>query len=155
MRLTDVLKPECIKVPLLNTERRAAIFELADLLAQHNGIEDLDALREAIWAREQTRTTGIGGGIAVPHGKTDGVDQLCMAIGRTSEPIDFGSVDRKPVELIILLASPSDQTGPHVTVLSKISQLLIDVVVRDQIKKCTTGQEVYDYIEELESRAVV
>ena len=155
MRLTDVLKPECIKVPLQHTQRREAIFELADLLAEHNGIEELDTLRDAIWAREQTRTTGIGGGIAVPHGKTDGVTQLCMAIGRTSEPIDFGSVDRKPVELIILLASPIDQTGPHVTALSKISQMLIDVVVRERIKRCTTGQEIYDFIEELESRAVV
>ena len=155
MRLTDVLKPECIKVPLSSADRQEAIFELAEVLAAPNGIDDLDGLKEAIWAREQTRTTGIGGGIAVPHGKTDGVSHLCMAIGRTPEPIDFGSIDRKPVELIILLASPADQTGPHVTVLSKISQMLIDVVVRERIKRCESGQEVYDFIAQLEERAVV
>ncbi|MEM1026992.1 MAG: PTS sugar transporter subunit IIA [Planctomycetota bacterium] len=155
MRLTDILQPDCIRVPLTPSTKQGAIFELADLLVDKTGIEDADELKAAIWKRETTRTTGIGGGIAVPHGKTDGVDRLRMAIGRTSEPIDFGSIDRKPVELIILLASPIDQTGPHITALSKISQMLIDVVVREQMKKCATGDEMYALIEELESRAAV
>ncbi|MEM1098967.1 MAG: PTS sugar transporter subunit IIA [Planctomycetota bacterium] len=155
MRLTDILQPDCIRVPLTPTDKQGAIFELADLLVEKTGVEDADELKAAIWKRETTRTTGIGGGIAVPHGKTDGVDRLRMAIGRTAEPIDFGSIDRKPVELIILLASPIDQTGPHITALSKISQMLIDVVVREQMKKCATGEEMYALIEELESRAAV
>ncbi len=155
MKLTDILQPDCIKVPLEAPDKQGAIFELADLLCEHTDIEDPQALKEAIWKRESTRTTGIGGGIAVPHGKTDGVDKLRMAIGRTSTPIDFGAIDRKPVELIILLASPADQTGPHITALSKISQMLIDVVVREQMKKCTTGQQVYEMIQQLESRAIV
>lgn len=155
MRLTDILQPDCIKVPLVSPDKQGAIFELADLLIAHTDIEDADALKAAIWKRESTRTTGIGGGIAVPHGKTDGVDTLRMAMGRTATPIEFGSIDRKPVELIILLASPLDQTGPHITALSKISQMLIDVVVREQMKKCQTGQEMYDLICQLESRAAV
>lgn len=155
MRLTDILQPECIKVPITSPEKQGAIYELADLLVEHTDIEDGDGLKDAIWKRETTRTTGIGGGIAVPHGKTDGVDTLRMAMGRTAEPIEFGSIDRKPVELIILLASPIDQTGPHITALSKISQMLIDVVVREQMKKCQTGQEMYELIQDLESRAAV
>ena len=111
MRLTDILQPDCICVPLAHNDKQSAIFELAELLVSKTDIDDVDELKEAIWKRETTRTTGIGGGIAVPHGKTDGVDTLRMAIGRTAEPIDFGSIDRKPVELIILLASPLDQTG--------------------------------------------
>ncbi len=155
MRLTDILQPDCICVPLAHNDKQSAIFELAELLVSKTDIDDVDELKEAIWKRETTRTTGIGGGIAVPHGKTDGVDTLRMAIGRTAEPIDFGSIDRKPVELIILLASPLDQTGPHITALSKISQMLIDVVVREQMKKCETGQAMYDLIKQLESRAAV
>ena len=151
MKLTSLLTPECIRIPLQSTDKKGAIFELADLLVEQTDVEDPEDLKAAIWKRETTRTTGIGGGIAVPHGKTDGVDSLRMAIGRTREPLDFGSIDGKPVELIILLASPIDQTGPHITALSKISQILIDVAVRGQMKACTNGQEMYDLIKQLES----
>lgn len=151
MKLTSLLTPECIRIPLLSTDKQEAIFELADLLVEQTDVEDPDELKAAIWKRETTRTTGIGGGIAVPHGKTDGVDSLRMAIGRTREPLNFGSIDGKPVELIILLASPIDQTGPHITALSKISQMLIDVAVRSKMKECKTGQEMHDLIRELES----
>ncbi len=151
MKLTSLLTPACIRIPLASTDKKEAIFELADLLVEQTDVEDPEELKAAIWKRETTRTTGIGGGIAVPHGKTDGVDSLRMAIGRTKEPMDFGSIDGKPVELIILLASPIDQTGPHITALSKISQMLIDVAVRGQMKACTTGEEMYELIKQLEA----
>ena len=151
MKLTSLLTPACIRIPLASADKKEAIFELADLLVEQTDVEDPEELKAAIWKRETTRTTGIGGGIAVPHGKTDGVDSLRMAIGRTREPMDFGSIDGKPVELIILLASPIDQTGPHITALSKISQMLIDVAVRGQMKACTTGEEMYELIKQLEA----
>ena len=151
MKLTSLLTPECIRIPLQSSDKQGAIFELADLLVEQTDVEDPEDLKAAIWKRETTRTTGIGGGIAVPHGKTDGVDSLRMAIGRAREPLDFGSIDGKPVELIILLASPIDQTGPHITALSKISQILIDVAVRSEMKRCESGEQMYELIKRLES----
>ena len=68
MRLIDILQPECIKVPLVSTSKQDAIFELVDLLAQQAGGVDVQELKDAVWQREQTRTTGIGHGIAIPHG---------------------------------------------------------------------------------------
>lgn len=152
MKLTEILKPQCIKVPVVATDKQAAIFELADLLIAETAIADGEVFKDAIWKRESTRTTGIGGGVAVPHGKTQGIDQLRMAIGRTAQPLEFGSIDKQPVELIILLGSPLDQTGPHIEALSRISRMLIDPDVRDKMKTLATGQEVYDLIGELEAK---
>ena len=152
MRLSDILQPDCVVVPLEAGEKRAAIFALADVLIAHAGIADGEAFKEAIWKRETTRTTGIGGGVAVPHGKTPGIDKLHMAIGRTAAPVEFNAIDRKPVELIILLGSPPDQTGAHIEALSRISRLLIDPDTRDQLKSLPDAKAVYKLILELESK---
>ncbi|NBC10315.1 MAG: PTS transporter subunit EIIA [Planctomycetes bacterium] len=157
MRLTDILQPDCIKVPLASHDKQAAIFELADLLCEHTPIEDPDELKDAIWQREMTRTTGIGHGIAIPHGKCDGVDKLRMAIGVIGsgvEGIDFGSIDKKPVDLIILLASPTDQTGPHIQALAKISRMLTDAVIRRNLKDAPDAQTLYDLISQHEKVTV-
>jgi len=150
MRLTDILQPDCVIVPLTCDDKQTAIFTLADRLVANTDITDGEALKQAVWQRETTRTTGIGGGVAVPHGKTAGVPSLHMAIGRTAEPLEFGSIDRAPVELIILLASPVDQTGPHVEALSRISRMLIDEAVRDRLKALETPEEMYATIASLD-----
>lgn len=154
MLLTDILQPDCLIVPLEADDKQSAIFQLADLLCEKTGIQDAEALKEAIWKRETVRTTGIGGGVAVPHGKTDKVPGLKMAIGRTAAPIEFGAIDRNPVELIILLASPVDQTGPHIEALSRISRMLIDEDARNKIKLLTTAEAVYDMIKQIETPVV-
>ena len=150
MRLTDILQPDCVIVPLACDDKQSAIFALADRLVQNTDIADGEALRQAVWQRETTRTTGIGGGVAVPHGKTPGVSTLRMAIGRTAEPLEFGAIDRAPVELIILLASPVDQTGPHVEALSRISRMLIDEDVRARLKSLPDPESLYAAIVELD-----
>ncbi|MEM1109299.1 MAG: PTS sugar transporter subunit IIA [Planctomycetota bacterium] len=151
MLLTDILQPDCVMVPLVADDKQSAIFQLADRLVEKTDIADAEALKEAIWKRETVRTTGIGGGVAVPHGKTDGVPSLHMAIGRTAQPLEFGAIDRNPVELIILLASPHDQTGPHIEALSRISRMLIDADARDKMKSLETPEAVYAMIKEVET----
>ena len=151
MRLTEILQPDCVVVPLEADDKQTAIFQLADILAAHTGIEKPDLLKEAIWKRETVRTTGIGGGVAVPHGKTEHIQSLRMAIGRTAKPLEFGAIDRNPVELIILLASPIDQTGPHIEALSRISRMLIDPDVRESLKKLPDPESLYGKIKSLES----
>ncbi len=151
MLLTDILQPDCLIVPLRADDKQAAIFQLADLLCEKTGIADPAALKEAIWKRETVRTTGIGGGVAVPHGKTEQVPKLKMAIGRTAAPLEFGAIDRHPVELIILLASPVDQTGPHIEALSRISRMLIDPDIRDQLKALPDPESLYERIKQIES----
>ena len=153
MRLMDILQPDCVKVPLAAGDKRGAIFELADLLAGRTPIADADALKQAVWNRETTRTTGIGHGIAIPHGKTRGVDRLRLAVGRTAAPLEFGAIDRKPVELIFLLASPADQTGPHIQALGRLSRMLIDEDFRQSLKEAPTGEAMFALIEGAEAEA--
>ena len=146
MRLSDILNPACIKVPLGADSKQSALFELVDLLGETGLVTETAQLKDAVWQREQTRTTGIGHGIGIPHGKTDCLHNLHMAIGIPSTPIDFGSIDGKPVELIILLASPADQTGPHIQALAKISRMLTDDAFRDAVKQAESGQTLYDML---------
>lgn len=143
MRLTDILSPDCLRVPLVSTDKQAALFELVDLLAQTGTVSNVQQLKDAVWQREQTRTTGIGHGIGIPHGKTDCLDALNMAIGITPQPIEFGAIDGKPVELIILLASPADQTGPHIQALAKISRMLTDDGFREAVKRAQNAEHLY------------
>lgn len=146
MRLTDVLKPANIKVPLESTTKAAAIGELVSLLAASGEISDAKQVLDAVLDREATRTTGIGNGLAIPHGKCNGAAHLSMAIGRPATPIDFQSIDGRPVNLIWLLTSPPDKTGPHIHALARISRLMTIDKFRVSLAQAKTPQEVYDAI---------
>lgn len=146
MRLNDILKPENIKLPLAATDKQTAIEELIGLLESTGEIDDPDRVRQAVLEREATRTTGIGDGLAIPHGKTDGVSHLVMAVGRTSTPIDFQAIDGKPVSLIWLLSSPPDKTGPHITALARISKIMADPAIRKKLLHAASAREIYTII---------
>lgn len=154
MRLSEILTLDCIKVPLDATDKQGAIFELVDLLAEKAGVRNPDELKQAVWQREQMRTTGIGCGVAIPHGKSTGCDTLRMAIGKTSTPLEFGAIDGRPVGLIILLASPPDQTGPHIQALAAISRILTDEDFRAALKNATSSEEIQRLIANREAKAL-
>ncbi len=153
MRLTDILQPECVKVPVVAADKRGAIFELADLLVDHTGIRDREGFKNAVWKREAIRTTGIGHGIAIPHGKTAGVDRVRLAVGRTVEPLDFEAIDKKPVSLIFLLASPDDHNGPHIQALGRISRMLFDEALRQSMLRADSGDALLEMIQQYERNA--
>ncbi len=144
MTLTKILQPNCVRVPLECKDKKTAITELVDLLDANGLLLDKETVLKAVLAREQARSTGIGSGIAVPHGKCDAVRELVMAVGIAGEPIDFDSVDGKPVTIVILLASPANQTGPHIQALAKISKLLLDEEFKQKLEKATSSKEVYE-----------
>ena len=151
MILTQILQPACVKVPLESKDKESAILELVDLLNDNGLLLDRDAALEAILKREQTRSTGIGSGIAIPHGKCKAVKELVMAIGTAGKPIDFASVDGKPVKIVILLVSPSDQTGPHIQALACISRLMLDEEFKQGLEKATSAEEVYELLNNKEN----
>jgi fructose-specific phosphotransferase system IIA component len=151
MRLTEILKPANIRVPLAAATKADAISELVNLLAANGEIKDAKKILDAVMEREATRTTGIGNGLAIPHGKADGVTNLVMAIGKASTPIDFQSIDGRPVTLIWLLSSPRDMTGPHIHALARISRLMTIDKFRATLAKATTPDEVYQAIVAQES----
>ena len=146
MRLTDILKPENIKVPLAATTKNDAIAELVNLLATNGQVTDPKKVLESVLERETTRTTGIGNGLAIPHGKCAGTTDLVMAIGKPAQPIDFQSIDGRPVSVIWMLTSPPDKTGPHIHALARISRLMTIDKFQQALRAAKTSQEVYDAI---------
>jgi fructose-specific phosphotransferase system IIA component len=152
MILTQILQPTCVKVPLEGKDKNAVITELVDLLNQNGLIQDRQAVLDAVFTRERTRSTGIGSGIAIPHGKCSAVRELVMALGIASDPIDFDSVDKKPVSLVILLVSPVDQTGPHIQALARISRLMLDEDFKRALESAPSAKAAYDLMSERESK---
>jgi len=151
MNLLDIITPECVCSPLTATDKKGVIDELVDLLAAAGKVTDPGSLKDAVWTREQTRTTGIGHGLAIPHGKCAGMTDLAMAIGRPAAPMDFEAIDKQPVRLIVLLASPPDRTSDHIQALARISRLMTMESFREEIYAAETGEAIYGLLKDQES----
>lgn len=146
MRLSEMLKPQNVKLDLQAKTKTDAIRELVDLLAANGDLSDPKKVLDAVLEREATRTTGIGNGLAIPHGKCTGTDHLVMAVGKATTPVDFQAIDGRPVTWIWLLSSPPDKTGPHIHALARISRLMTIDKFRQGLAQAKTPQEVYDII---------
>jgi fructose-specific phosphotransferase system IIA component len=146
------LQPDCVKVPVESQEKEAVITELVDLLNANGLLLDRDVALEAVLTREQVQSTGTGAGIAIPHAKSNVFKELVMAIGIAREPIEFGSVDGKPVTILFLLISPANQTGPHIQALACISRLMLNERFRGNLENVTSAEEVYDLLSEQENQ---
>jgi len=126
MKLSDILVPSAIRVPLRATEKEDAIRELVDLLEEQNGIDSRGEIWSRVIARESMVSTGIGYGVAVPHAKARAVREVIASCGIAPRGIDYESLDGAPVKLLFLVVSPEIERGPHVRVLAAISRLVID-----------------------------
>ena len=148
MLLTHICQPTSVRVPIKSAEKMAAINELIDLLDENGQLLDKESATEAVLTRENTRSTGIGSAIAIPHGRCKAVKELVMAIGIAHNPIEFESIDHKPVTIVILLISPADQTGPHIQALAKISRLMLDENFKSALENAQTAEEAYKLLRE-------
>jgi PTS system nitrogen regulatory IIA component len=147
MKLLDIIRPDTIRVPLAATSKHEAIDELVDLLAERKCIGDAAALKRVVWEREMQRSTGIGEGLAIPHGKCPGLPALVAAIGKPTEPIDFDAIDEKPVRLVILLASPNDRIAEHIQALGRISRAMADPKFRAAAYECDDAAALFKMFE--------
>jgi len=151
MVLTQILQPTCVRVPLISKDKDSAMTELIDVLDGAGLLQDKQAVVDAVFTRERTRSTGIGSGIAIPHGKCNAVKELVMALGVAPEPIEFQSVDNKPVSIVILLVSPLDQTGPHIQALAQISRLMLDETFKTALEQASSTEAAYKLLSDREA----
>ncbi len=151
MILTQILQANSVRVPLQGTDKDAVITELVNLLDENGYLLDKDVAMDAVFTREKTRSTGIGSGIAIPHGKCNAVKDLVMALGVCREPIEFQSVDNKPVSIVILLVSPLDQTGPHIQALARISRLMLDQSFKTALEQAPSSEVAYKLLSDREN----
>ena len=143
MNLLDLIQERTIRVPIKSTDKQSAISELVDVLGNEGSIVDPDTVRQAVWERELQRTTGIGEGLAIPHGRCEHLSSMVMAMGIPLKPIDFASPDKRPVELIILLVSPTNNTADHIQALGRISRLMVDRTFREAAYKSKSANELH------------
>ena len=144
MSLANLLSAEQIIPEMEATERWAAIVELVDLLTTRNKIKDDD--RESILAalkqREETMSTGIGFGIAIPHASSDRIEEVVAAFGRSSNGIEFDALDNAPVKFVVLFVVPKNQFQTHLRTLASIAKFLNDRGVRDQLAGASSAEEI-------------
>lgn len=141
----DILKlidTNSISTNLKGTTKKEIITELVNLLEPSGLVRDKDQVLEDVLNREKLMSTGMQHGIALPHGKTDGITSICIAIGIKKEGIDFDSLDNEPSKLFILVASPKKDTGPHVQFLASISAVLKDTGLFDKVLNAQNPEEV-------------
>ena len=142
-KLSQIITAECIKVPLSAQDKYEAIEELIDVLVATGKIADKTPLLEAVLAREATRSTGIGQGLAIPHGKCAGLSALVGSAGKPAKPIAFESADGQPVNFIVLFGSAIEQTGPHIQALARLSRLMTGEDFRQRIAGAKTAKDIH------------
>ncbi len=142
--LRDYITPKLIKSNLEGTTKEQIIAELVDLLVENGLLRKKDASEaiKAVLEREESMSTGMQYGIAIPHGKTDVVDDLVCAVGIKKEGIDFKAMDGQPSKIFFLTLSPTNKPAPHVHFMATISQVL-DKEGREKILKCKTEEDIY------------
>ena len=146
MKILDVLKKETILVDLKSKDKKGVIDELVTPVAKLAGIEHKKLVR-VLMEREQLGSTGIGGGIGIPHGKLKGMDSLILGFGLSRSGIDFESMDGKPTYIFFLLVTPENSTGLHLKLLAQISRLLKKEMFKESLLKAADRDEVLTIIE--------
>jgi fructose-specific phosphotransferase system IIA component len=145
MKLMDFLISEAIEPNMKSTNKTDAIKELAALLKTTGTIANDEIVARVVLEREELGSTGIGEGIAVPHGKSDVVDNVVAVFGRSEKGIDFKSeVDNIPVRLVFLLVAPMGSSGPHLLALARISRLLKSKDFRERLLKAKSKSEILE-----------
>jgi len=147
MKLKNYLLPEFINMDLESRDKKAVLEELSKPLSACSGVDN-DELVRTLLERERLGSTGIGKGIAIPHGKVKGLNNLMIGFGLSKNGVSFESMDDKPAFIFFLIVTPEDSTGDHLRVLAKISKILRDNNIREQIKNASTSDEVLDIIDE-------
>lgn len=144
LRLSDILDPACIRLGMEAHDKTQALSALVDVLANSTRVRDLAEVRRVIMEREKLMSTGIGQGIALPHGKTGGVESSVAALATLHTPVDFDSIDDKPVSIILMLVGTEGNVGMHLRLLSRISRMIGSDAFRASLLNAQTSEEVME-----------
>jgi len=143
MRITDYLKTNAIKVFLTGKDKEEIIRELVELALAGWPKEIQEQVVQAVFKREEIASTGIGGGIAIPHAKIEKGDDLIAACGLTKDPIDFEALDQKPVRLVFLILAPSNRPALQIRFLARVARILKDKLLKDKLFKCQDPEQIF------------
>jgi len=147
MKILDALKEEAIISDLQSVDKKGVLEELSGPVSDLFHIEK-ETLVNILMERESLGSTGIGGGIGIPHGKLKNLDSLVLGFGLSRRGVDFESMDGRPTHIFFLLITPENSTGLHLKVLARISKILKNDILKERLLGVTTREEVYGIIDE-------
>lgn len=150
MKISELLDPAAIVADMKGTGKKDVLAELTDALLKADVSLDRDDVLRVLMERERLGSTGIGDGVAIPHGKLKNLDQLRISFGLSRNGVDFDSMDGKPAQLFFLLVAPEESVGVHLKTLARISKLLKSPTVRDRLQSAESAEEIYQVIQEEE-----
>ncbi|MCU0666866.1 MAG: PTS sugar transporter subunit IIA [Candidatus Omnitrophica bacterium] len=150
--VSNLLKSSLIILELQSKDKKSVLLELVDLIAKSKKLSDKKAFSKAIHDREKLGSTGLGQGVAIPHAKSKVVKGFVLVFARCSEGIDFGALDGEKTYLFFSLASPQQDVGVHLKLLSEISRLVKDKFTVESLKKAKSCQEVVKIITAMEKQ---
>ena len=146
MRILDVLQPDAVIPNLQAVDKPGVLEELAIPLARHAGVPAADLVRVLI-EREQLGSTGIGGGIGIPHGKLKQSSRILLGLGLSRSGVDFDSLDGRPTRIFFLIVTPADATGLHLKLLARISRLLKNDLFQQRLLNAPAVEDILAVIE--------
>jgi len=149
MKILDVLRKETILTDLKAKDKKGVIEELVASVSQITGIKSSELVR-VLLERERLGSTGIGGGIGIPHGKLANLESLIMGFGLSRKGVDFESMDGRPTHLFFLLITPENSTGLHLKLLARISRILKNDSFKKKLMKAAGSDEVFSIIGEVD-----
>jgi len=148
MKITDILDEASIIQDLRSTSKKGVLQELSTVLVEGGKLPDRDKAVQVLLEREKLGSTGIGDGIAIPHGKMKEIKELVTSFGRSIEGVDFESIDNKPTYLFFLLVAPENSAGIHLKALARISRLLKDPSFRNRLMEARDRGDLFRIIAE-------
>lgn len=146
MKLSEILKPECVISNLKAHDKKGVLEELSQILIEQEPSLNKGSLLQVLLERERLGSTGIGEGIALPHGKIKKLDRLLISFGRSLDGLSFDAVDEQPAYLFFLLVAPANSAGMHLQALAKISRMLKDSNFRQRLMSAKSREEIYKII---------
>ena len=146
MKLSEILKPQFIIADLRAHDKKGVLEELTQIITEQETSLNKGSLLQVLLEREKLGSTGIGDGIALPHGKLKGLNKLLISFGRSTDGLNFDSIDEKPAYLLFLLLAPENSAGMHLKALAKISRMLKDGNFRWRLMGAKSREEIYEII---------
>ena len=152
MKVFELLDEKFILTDFKSDDKEYVINELIDLYKENDKVNDIEKVRTAILDREKIMSTGVGKGFAIPHGKTDAVNDVIAAFGKTTRDIDYDALDGNPVHLVFLLVGRDDMVSKHIKLLSRISRLMNKDEFRERLVNSNSKEEIINIFKEEEEQ---
>jgi PTS system nitrogen regulatory IIA component len=143
--LSQILSPENVVLDIPVTSKKRALEQMSLLFENHQGLERAGVF-DSLFARERLGSTGLGHGVAVPHGRVKDIDRPCAAFARLAQPVAFDSPDGQPVDLILVLIVPEAATQQHLDILAEVAQRLSDPATLEQLRLETDAMRIYEML---------